>query len=511
MEKGKRLAINVSAQVVSFLTSVLVSFFLTSFIVDKIGTEVYGFVGLSNNVISYVTVFTVALNSLANRYITISYVKNDIEGANRYFTSVTAANILVTLIIAIPGIWLILNLENVVNIPSGYEADIKGLWTFVFLMFALGLISGRMEVATFAKNRLDLSGINNMISNILKLVLLVFMYAFFAPRITYVGISAFICAAFVAIMNYRYMKKLTPELKFSRKLIEFAPIKEIVSNGIWNSADQMSQLLFNGLDLLLANLFISAAGMGLLSIAKTIPIQILVFICIIAGVFYPNMTISYAKENKAEFVKETDFAMRLCGLINSVPIVGLMMFGKSFFALWLPSLTNEELNMVQILSVLTVLPQFFSIYIFPLYQVNTLTCKLKVPSILSVGLGVINVITVFLLLKFSDLGLYAIAGVSSILQVLRIVFFVPLYAAANVKVGFKTFYPPLIKGIILNASLMVIFGLIQSFIKTDNLLIFVIVVCISAVIGYVMGVFILFNKSDVHKIIEMIKRKKRAG
>ena len=115
MANTKRMALNITAQIISFLSSVIISFFLTSFIVEKIGTEVYGFVGLSNNMISYVTVFTVAINSLANRYITISYVKNDIEEANKYFASVTAANILVTLVAAIPGIWLILNLENVFN------------------------------------------------------------------------------------------------------------------------------------------------------------------------------------------------------------------------------------------------------------------------------------------------------------------------------------------------------------------------------------------------------------
>ena len=506
MSNSKQLIKNTAAQTASFGLIILVSFFLTTYIVEKIGTEVYGFVGLANNITGYVVVFTVAINSLANRYITIEYVKKDYDAANKYFSSVTAANLAVVGIIFIPAVVLLLNLERVINIPPEFVTDVKILWAFVFLMFGFTLAFGRMEVATFAHNRVDLSAFRTMESNILKVAVLVILFGFFAPKVYYVGVSAFICSLYMIAANAHYMKKLTPELKFSGAKIDIGSIKEMLTVGVWNSANQMSQMLFNGLDLLIANLFIGAAGMGLMSIAKTIPLHLVTFVGMIAGAFYPAMTISYAKDDKDDFIKETNFATGVCGFICAVPVVGVMVFGSHFYRLWLPSLTASEISTVQILSVMTLLPQYFSMYLFPLYQVNTLTCKLKIPSIINIVLGVLNVVIVFVLLKCTNLGLYAIAGVSSVLLSLRIVVFVPMYAAHSLKKKFRTFYPPLVRGLIFNAVLIALFSATSRFVIPGNMLSFIVWVGISGVAGYVIGLPVMFKKEDFGKFKGMLKK-----
>lgn len=507
MQEKKQLIFNMGAQTVSFCVSMLISFFLTQYIVEKIGTEVYGFVGLANNVTSYVTVFTVAINSLANRYITIAYVKGDLRSANKYFSSVTAANIVVDVIVTVPAVLLVVFLEKVINVPADYVFDIKLLWGFLFLLFALQLIFGRLEVATFIKNRLDKSAMRTMESNLMKAALLVILYALFVPKVYYVGIAAIISGTYVFLTNAYYMKKLTPELKFSRSLVEGGAVKELIGNGIWNSANQLSQLLFNGLDLLLANLFISETGMGLLSISKTLPLNIIAFIGMVANVFNPGMTVSYAKGDTDEFVQETSFAVKVCGFVCSVPIIGIMIFGKPFYHIWLPSLSAGDVSEISILAILTLIPQFFSIYIFPLYQVNTLTCKLKIPSIVNITLGVLNVLIVFVLLKFTNLGLYAIAGVSSVLLTFRILVFVPMYAAHSLKKSVFTFYPAMFRGLILNGVLIVFFLFMRRFITEGSFISFGIWVGISAIAGYLLGILIIFKKSDLKKIIGMVKKR----
>lgn len=507
MENKKQIAKNMAAQTVSFCLTILVSFFLTSFIVGKIGADVYGFVGLANNVTSYVTVFTVAINSLANRYITIDYVKGDITSANKYFSSVTAANILAVAVVAVPAVLLLCNLERVVNIPTGHVTDIKILWALVFSLFGLQLVFGRLEIATFATNRLDKTAMRTMESNIIKVITLVVLYMAFEAKVWYVGVSSVICGLYLIAANVHNMRTLTPELGFSRKLVSGNAVKEMLGTGIWNSANQMSQLLFNGLDLLIANLFIGAAEMGLLSIAKTPPMHLIAFIGMAAGVFYPNMTIAYAKGDIGEFVKETKFAIRICGLICSVPIMGVIVFGEPFYGIWLPTLSAAEIHEIQILSVLTLLPQVFSIYIFPLYQINTLTCKLKLPSIINIILGAVNVAAVFLLLEFTDLGLYAIAGVSSVLLLFRILIFVPMYASSNIKTKYSTFYPPLIRGVVLNVLLAAVFYAIKSVFGCGDLKTFIPAIAISGVIGYIIGFIVLSDKSDREKIKNIIKKR----
>lgn len=50
------------------------------------------FVGLVNNFVSYISVITVALNSLAGRFITLSYHRHDEKKVREYFSSVFFAD-----------------------------------------------------------------------------------------------------------------------------------------------------------------------------------------------------------------------------------------------------------------------------------------------------------------------------------------------------------------------------------------------------------------------------------
>lgn len=97
MGKGKQLSINLIAQLISFALNLGISFFLTPYVIEYIGKDVYGFVSLANNFTSYVSVFTVALNGILSRYVTIAFSKKDYQSASKYLSSVLFANCVVML------------------------------------------------------------------------------------------------------------------------------------------------------------------------------------------------------------------------------------------------------------------------------------------------------------------------------------------------------------------------------------------------------------------------------
>lgn len=509
--KGKQLALNMLSQVVAFLLSLAINFFLIPIIIEKIGKEIYGFYSLADNFLEYATVVTTVINGMANRFITVEYSKGEIENANKYFTSVTLVNVLLTVILAIPATILVLFLEKIINVPANHVWDVKCLWAFTFMMFFVNLIFSRYEAAPFVKNRLEITAFINMTSIIIKAVLLMIVYSLFYPYIGYIGIIVFLCAVYAAVIKVRFKNKLTPDLKFKKELFEWGTVKELAKVGVWNSVSQLSQLLFTGLDLLIANIFIGAEEMSILSIAKTLPIMLISFIGVIAGAFYPSMTISYSTQTTEKFLEETKFASKMCGFICSVPVIGIVVFGKEFFSLWLPTLTAGEISRIQILSLLTLLPQMLSIYVFPLYQINTITCRVRIPAVLDCIIGVLNIIIVYLLLKFTDLGLYAIAGVSSALLLLKILIFVPIYAANGIKVKKGTFYPYIAKGILLNAVVMLACLCVRRIIPADSWGMLIAAAAVSAAVGYGIGFMIIFSKDERKKAIgalrEKIKRK----
>ena len=58
----KQTILNMVSSFISQLLSLGISFFLTPYIVSKLGAAAYGFFGLSNNIIGYTALLTVALN-----------------------------------------------------------------------------------------------------------------------------------------------------------------------------------------------------------------------------------------------------------------------------------------------------------------------------------------------------------------------------------------------------------------------------------------------------------------
>ena len=85
----KRLTTNLIGQLTSFACSLGISFFLTPYVVESLGRDAYGFVGLANSITGYITLFTVAINGMLSRYITIEFNKKEYKSASVSYTHLT--------------------------------------------------------------------------------------------------------------------------------------------------------------------------------------------------------------------------------------------------------------------------------------------------------------------------------------------------------------------------------------------------------------------------------------
>jgi len=364
-----------------------------------------------------------------------------------------------------------------------------------------------LSICTFVKNRLELESIRNIGSNMIKLLITVVLFTILPAKIFYIGIASLISTIFVAITNTSLTRKLLPEIKISIKNFKLKAVKTMISAGVWNSVGSLSTMLLTGLDLLIANIFIDGQAMGVLSVAKTIPIAIQSLVVLVAGIFTPSFTILYAKNKITELVCETKWAMKFQTIIMTVPIVGFIVFGKSFYTLWLTGKTEEQIIQISILSVLTVLPWLLNSYVECLYCLNTITNRVKTSVVVTMILGIISTVIVIVLVKITSFGVYAIAGVSSVFIVLRILIFVPIYAANVLKLSWKTYYPPLLKGILTFGITFVFFYVVRINIKINSWSDFIITALICGVIGYVLNFFIVLNKSEIKRICNAVLKR----
>lgn len=169
-------AINLISQVSVIVAQMVISLFLTPIVLDKMGAEAYGFVGLVNNFVSYVAVITTALNSLAGRYITIAHHSGDQESAESYYSSVFFANCVMAVAVLAGSVLLAANIESVVSVSPGLVEDLQLMILLAFFNCALSLVVVVFGIAAFIKNQLYLNSIAQLVSSVIRAMLLCILF-----------------------------------------------------------------------------------------------------------------------------------------------------------------------------------------------------------------------------------------------------------------------------------------------------------------------------------------------
>lgn len=504
LSKNRQLIINIMASFVALFVSMGINFFLSPYIVATVGVEAYGFVQLGNNIISYLAILAIALNSMSSRFISIEYFRGNKTAANEYFTSTFYSNILLGLVFTPIIMVVILNISRLVNIPMEIVLDVQFLLAFLSLNFIIGLLATNLGVSYYITNKLYINSLIQIAGHLIKAVLLILLFGLFRPYVSYVALSALIITILTQLANLYYKHRLIPELRVNRKYFNFAKVRELVGSGLWNSITRLGSLLSEGLDLLIANLMISVTGMGILSIAKIIPNLINMILNSMISSFLPNMTELYAHQKHEELVATIKQSMRIIGMIINIPIALLIAFGDVLFTVWFPT---QDAQLLQLLSVLTVLPWAFMGQATIIHNIFTIVNRIKLNSILITLTGLLNVIIVFILLKTTQMGLFAVAGVSAVLSVLRNGLYTVPFGAKYIHKPWYTFYPDLIKSV-LSVTLISSLGLMlksqMSAYSWPNLIMMSFVL---SVMGMGLNFMIIFRKNDRKNIISLIKSK----
>ena len=167
--------------------------------------------------------------------------------------------------------------------------------------------------------------------------------------------------------------------------------------------------------------------------------------------FYNGWIASDAENKIEELLNEFFKSIRILSFIVSIPLACLYVYGDSFYHLWLPT---EDSSKLQMLTVLGTFALPFTLPLESLWNIFTITNKLKYSTLFMLG----NNIIVFGIVMFSmlvtdspDTRLVILACTRSIVGILRGIVFLPLYGAHCLGVNKWVFFNILGKSIVCQA------------------------------------------------------------
>lgn len=460
---GRQTVLNMASSGAAFAVNMLLGFFLTPFIVRRIGSTANGFVGLSYNFVTYASLLVIALNSMAGRFIAMAYFQHREEDVHGYYSSVFIADVVICAALCVPGLALLFFLPHVIKVPPELVFDVTVLFAFAFAEFAVMSVGSVYNNSAYVVNRIDLVSSRNIESKVLRLVLVLLLFLTFAPRLWYLGAIYFTCSVYNVARNFFIHRRLMPEVRIRKKFFDFAKVRELVASGVWNSVSSLGSILIGSLDLLIVNLFISAEAMGVVSVAKVIPLCLAGLICSISGTIAPSLTKFYA-ENDMEKMNRTLFLnMKIMAALFCVPLGFMAVYGVEFYRLWVPSMDARELWLISGVW-LVLAPMTLSVQ--PLAYVFTSADKVKINSLMTIGYAAVSIVAMFFLLRVTENALLKMAiviGCSKIFIILKDLTFTIPYVARITGSGKWPFFRSLLKnyfaasavaGICLGASLL---------------------------------------------------------
>ena len=487
---NNRLFINLSSNVVAFASSLLVSFIITPYLIENIGKEAYSFFPISNNILGYFSIASLALNSMMARFITIERERGNEAKAQAYFSSGFFSNMIMVAIFIIPMAMFTIYVDKILNVPNEIIKDVQLLFGCVFASMLIGLASTVYGVATFATNRLDLRALGELIRGFLRIGLFVGLFYYFEPSLYVIGLVSLILSVYFFVYQKYLSNKLTPELKVSTTYFDLLAIRVLLTSGSWNVVNAIGMSLLLGMTLVLTNKFIGAEQGGEVAIALMLPTFVGSIITMIVSVLLPRLTKKYATEDEVFFNKEVIFSQKLLSLLTTIPIALLVIFGSDFFKLWIP---NENTVQLPLLSLVLLLPLFIHANMWTIYNVNIIKNKMKLPSIYLLLTGVISILLSGGYVISGGNNIVVIPMITTFCSVIYYFFYVPMFVVKNSSIGLFDIYINIIKSLVLALVFIMISIGVKDNIIVDSWLRLLLSMTMFGIVGLVMHFFMMFS------------------
>ena len=133
--------------------------------------------------------------------------------------------------------------------------------------------------------------------------------------------------------------------------------------------------------------------------------------------------------------------MRTSGIITNCIFAGFIAIGFDFLRLWLP---GQEINTIYVISVIAMMPCITEGCVYPLYYIYTLTVKNKIPCLITIMGGLLNVISMYILIRYTDLGVYSVVITTAVIMNIIGLISNPIYVCRCLDIKKRTFYPDIV-------------------------------------------------------------------
>lgn len=393
--KGQRLAKNTLFLTMRMLILMAVNLYTSRVLLKALGVEDYGIYNAVGGIVTMFSIISGSITAAITRYITFELGKGNQERLSRIFSTAVLIQCILAIIVLVfaetVGLWF---LNSQMNIPENRMIAANWVFQFSIITFFINLISVPYNAAIIAHEKMKAFAYISIYEGIAKLAI-AFLIAI-SPIDALIFYALTLCILYISIRGIYtvYCKRKFSECTI-RLVIDKPLMKEMFGFAGWNFIGAASGILRDQGGNIIINIFCGPAVNAARGIAYQVNNAVNSFLTSFTTALHPQITKSYAAEDKAYFnsllYKGAKFSYYILFII-SLP---LMLNVNQVVMLWLGQNPEYTTNFIILVLVLTMSESIS----MPLITAMLATGKIKTYQIIVGGLNMLNLPISYVLLK----------------------------------------------------------------------------------------------------------------
>lgn len=434
---NNRFNTNVFSNLVYLLVSSFFGFFLVPYYIKNLNIGAYAIIPLSTSLSAFVILISESVNTSVQRHITIAIQQNDINKVKILFNTSLVTTFYLALLFVPVSIAISLIASTEVEIPG---ISSQSLFLVILILLLIALFTSwccNFTNILFAKNRLYLINTIKLMQIFIQFGVLYLFFTIGFTTLTSVVVSYAISviAYFLGLLCCIY--RIYP-ISVSYRYYKSSELKDIYGLGLWNIINSLGNILFLETSLIIANFMLGLTVGGHFSLCTKVTSIVIMIGAAISYSFSPYLYGLYSKRETQKIKKVGIISVKTVGISVSVFISILIIYSKELIEIWVgPGFEDIYSSLEIMLSALAL-----SCFVMPTYCISVMQLKMKIPSIVTLVLGVLNVGLAVVLVSYSNTGMVGIALAWAVTIMFKNCVFNPVYHSRLLFGNYHGFFIP---------------------------------------------------------------------
>lgn len=330
---SKRLIHNTIFNVVTLVSSAVITFFLIRFFLAQLGESRYGVWVLIGSIFQYRRLLDMGMNSSIDRYIPVGLAKGDNEAIQRVLSTSLFFFSVVAVVCILLSLVIYLNIGAWFTIASDMVGTAGLLVLIVGSCFALAMPLQLSSALLSGLQRYDILNFAELFVLLLRTVLIVVLLQRGLGLLT-MGLVFGISEIAVRLVQFVFARRLLAQASITLKSVDFKLLREMLAYGINTFLYTMGALiLFKASDVIIA-MYIGTEEVSQFAIAIAGVVLLSQFLRAFTAAIKPAVSDLDARDEHSR-VREISFLMQKYSLLMIIPAgCFLVVMGRDFLQVW---------------------------------------------------------------------------------------------------------------------------------------------------------------------------------